>query len=115
MGAQVEIGSVGDAFQLFPSDGELEENIDGARRVVGALFGRDIVELQILSPQAHLVYPEIHVVLDPGIECGFGIFWADEVLYLHLLELTHAEDKIARGDLVAEALAYLRHSEGKLA
>src|ERR1035437_5002729 len=38
----------------------------------------------------------------------------DEVLHLHLLELAHAEDEVARADLVAEALADLGDPEGEL-
>ena len=39
----------------------------------------------------------------------------DEELHLHLLELTGAEDEVARGDLVAEALADLADAERRLA
>jgi hypothetical protein len=39
----------------------------------------------------------------------------DEVLHLHLLELTGAEDEVARSDLVAERLAGLRNAERELA
>ena len=39
----------------------------------------------------------------------------DEVLDLHLLELAHAEDEVARRDLVAERLADLRDAERQLA
>ncbi|CAB4968878.1 unannotated protein [freshwater metagenome] len=38
----------------------------------------------------------------------------DEELHLHLLELTGAEDEVARGDLVAEALAGLADAEWRL-
>ena len=38
-----------------------------------------------------------------------------EELQLHLLELADAEDEVARGDLVAEALAHLADAEGYLA
>ena len=38
-----------------------------------------------------------------------------EELQLHLLKLPDAEDEVAGGNLVAEALAYLAHAEGELA
>jgi len=38
-----------------------------------------------------------------------------EELKLHLLELAYAENEVARGDLVAETLAYLTYAEGQLA
>src|SRR2546428_13869801 len=39
----------------------------------------------------------------------------DEVLHLHLLELSRAEDEVAGCDLVAEGLADLRDPEGDAA
>src|SRR6266516_1647077 len=39
----------------------------------------------------------------------------DEELHLHLLELAVAKDEVARRDLVAEALPYLRDPERELA
>src|ERR1700759_5399477 len=43
---------------------------------------------------------------------GFG--GRHEELHLHLLELAHAEEEVARRDLVAEALADLRDAERRL-
>ena len=40
--------------------------------------------------------------------------WLDEELHLHLLELAGPEDEVARGDLVAEALAGLADAERRL-
>lgn len=37
----------------------------------------------------------------------------DEELHFHLLELARAENEVARGDLVAKALAYLADAEGR--
>ena len=50
-------------------------------------------------------------VVEP-LQIGTGLA---EELELHLLELADAEDEVARGDLVAEALAYLADAEGQLA
>ncbi len=50
-------------------------------------------------------------VVEP-LEVGAGLA---EELQLHLLELTDAEDEVARGDLVAEGFADLADAEGQLA
>ena len=50
-------------------------------------------------------------VLEP-LQIGAGLA---EELQLHLLELPDTEDEVAGGDLVAEGLADLAHTEGQLA
>src|SRR5690349_7141150 len=52
----------------------------------------------------------LHPVLVPGLVLAR----LDEELHLHLLELTGAEDEVARRDLVAEGLADLGDAEGRL-
>ncbi len=49
-------------------------------------------------------------MLEPSPGLGGG----HEELHLHLLELARAEDEVAGGDLVAEALADLGDAEGGL-
>ena len=43
-----------------------------------------------------------------------GVALFNEVLHLHLLELTGAEDEVPRGDLIPERLAHLGDPEGDL-
>ncbi len=50
----------------------------------------------------------------PILEPAVALLGRDEVLHLHLLELTRAEDEVARCDLVSERLADLCDSERRL-
>ena len=53
--------------------------------------------------------------LEPALVPGLVGPRLDEVLDLHLLELAHPEDEVARGDLVAKRLADLGDAEGQAA
>jgi hypothetical protein len=64
------------------------------------------VDAEVDVPAGALVDPVLVPVL-----VGAGL---DEELHLHLLELAGAEDEVARGDLVAEALADLGDAERRL-
>ena len=50
----------------------------------------------------------------PGFEPAHFVARAHKELHLHLLEFAHAEDELARHDLVAEGLTDLRDTEGHL-
>ncbi len=52
---------------------------------------------------------------DPVLVPLRGLVRRDEELHLHLLELAHPEEEVARRDLVAERLADLRDPERRLA
>ena len=72
-----------------------------------------VAQTQILVLQTDGQQPvvaERAPILEP-FEVGAGLA---EELQLHLLELAHAEDEVARGDLVAEALADLADAERQL-
>ena len=113
---QVEVGAVGHPLQLTPGaarEAELVLDVDGAIGVVGQLLLRVLVEAQVVA-----VDTEVDVPLQPGVDpvlmpLGRGRGF-DEELHLHLLELAGAEDEVARGDLVAEALADLADAERRL-
>ena len=56
----------------------------------------------------------LRALFDPVLVQLFVLAGLDEVLHLHLLELAGAEDEVAGGDLVAEALAQLGDAERRL-
>ncbi|SIJ27831.1 Uncharacterised protein [Mycobacteroides abscessus subsp. abscessus] len=80
---------------------------------MGALVLGDVEAAHVLFAQAQAEEP-VPAVLDPFVEEGWSVVGVDEVLELHLLELTGAEDEVAGRDLVAEGLADLPDSERRL-
>src|SRR5262249_1417218 len=117
---EIEVGTVGDAHQLAPADGEVVLDVDGALGVVRELVRLVLAKTEIGVLQA--VPPEPReAVLDPAIvpvlvggPAVDGVVRIDEVLDLHLLELTSAKDEVARRDLVAERASRLGDPEGQL-
>ena len=72
-----------------------------------------VAQAEVLLLQAQIHQPlaaELPPVLEP---LQIGARLAEE-LQLHLLKLPDAEDEVAGGDLVAEGLAHLAHSERQL-
>ena len=73
----------------------------------------------LVQPQVVGIDAEVDVPLLPGVDPILvpllGARRLDEELHLHLFELASAEDEVARGDLVAEALADLTDAERRLA
>ena len=116
MRAQIVIGTVGDAFELAPVgtlEAELVFDVHGALGVVGELLLRMLVVAQVLRLDAEVDVPAgagVDPVLVPFL-IGAG---RDEELHLHLLELTGAEDEVARGDLVTEGLTHVGDAERRL-
>ena len=114
--AQIVIGTVGDAFELAPVgtlEAELVFDVHGALGVVGELLLRVLVVAQVLRLDAEVDVPAgagVDPVLVPFL-IGAG---RDEELHLHLLELTGAEDEVARGDLVTEGLTHVGDAERRL-
>jgi hypothetical protein len=72
-------------------------------------------ELDVLALQTHFIDPPIDMVVDPLLVNFFIRAGHDEVFDLHLLQLAHPEDKVARRDLIAERFPDLRDAEGQLA
>src|SRR5262245_57128871 len=114
MAAQVEVTSVSDSFQLpeLPGreEGESILDVGCATGVMAALF-----RLVFPHPQRFIRQPEIEIPLvtpvAPELIPLRRLRGMTEELDLHLLELARAEGEVARGDLVAEALAHLRDAE----
>ncbi|CDZ92017.1 Predicted transcriptional regulator [Rhodococcus ruber] len=113
---QVEVGAVGDALELAPFaalEVEAVLDVDGALGVVGQLVLRVLVQAQVVLVDAESGVP-VHPVVDPVLVPLLVLARLDEELHLHLLELAGPEDAVARGDLVAEALAGLADAERRL-
>ena len=110
---QVVVRAVGDAPKLAPAEGEQELEVRRCLGVEAQLLGIVVAQTQILVLQTDGQQPvvaERAPILEP-LEVGAGLA---EELQLHLLELAHAENEVARGDLVAEALADLADAERQL-
>ena len=113
---QVEVGAVGDALQLAPL-GALETeavfDVHGTLGVVAQLLLRMLVMAQVLRLDAQIGVPA-GAGVDPVLVPFLVGARHHEELHLHLLELAGTEDEVARGDLVAEALAHVRNAERRL-
>ena len=111
MGAQVEVGAVGDALDLRPAPGEAVLDVRGGFGVVGEL-------VWVVWPQAQAVLVDTergvpaHALPDPRLVPLLVLTGLYEELDLHHLELAGAEYEVAGGDLVTEGLADLRDAEG---
>ena len=117
MRLEIEVGAVGDTFQLTPrvaGEAELVLDVGGPGRVVRQLLQWMLEEAEVVGIDA-----EVDVPLQPGVDPVlmplFGGVRFDEELHLHLFELAGAEDEVAGGDLVAETLADLADAERRLA
>ena len=111
---QVVVGAVCHAPQLAPAKGEQELKVRGGLGVEAQLLGVVVTQPQVLVLQADAQQPVVAEgapILEP-LQIGAGLA---EELQLHLLKLPHAEDEVARGDLIAEGLADLAYAEGQLA
>ena len=111
---QVEVAAVVDPLELLPAEREAVFDVDRLLGVVGQLVGRVLAQPQALGRDAVALVPGAPV-RQPRLERlgGLGL-GTDEVLHLHLLELAHPEDEVARADLVAERLADLGDPERQL-
>ena len=111
---QVEVAAVVDALELLPAEREAVFDVDRLLGVVGELVGGVLAQAQPLGRDAVPLVPGA-ALRQPHLErLGGRLLRADEVLHLHLLELAHPEDEVARADLVAERLADLGDPERQL-
>ena len=103
---QVVVGTVRHAPQFAPAEGEQVLKVRGRLGIEGQLLGLMIPQTQTVLLDAQRQQPfaaEGAPVIEPlQILAGLA-----EEFQLHLLELAHAEDEVAGGDLVAEGLADL--------
>ena len=110
---QVEVATVGDSLELRPADREQVLDVAGGTRVVRQLIRVVGPEAQVVGPDPQVRVP-VHPLHEPVLVPLLRLGRRDEELHLHLLELARAEDEVAGGDLVAEALADLSDPERRL-
>ena len=111
--AQVIIGTVRDAPQLTPAEGEQEFHIRGGLAVEGQLLLLMIAVTHFLMLQAQAVQP-VQTELLPVVEpLQIRIRLAEE-LQLHLLKLSGTESEVSGGNLIPEGFSDLSDTEGQL-
>ena len=111
---QVKVAASGNALELLHAEGELEHDVRSTLRIVGELLGRVRVEGELGARDTDGLEPG-QTAFDPILVGGGPIGGGrDEVFDLHLLELTGAEDEVARVDFVAESLTDLGDAERQL-
>ena len=91
---QIVVGTISNAPQLAPAEGEQELDIGGSLGIEGQLLGRMVTQTHILLLHAQSQQPVLAVaspVLEP-LEIGIGLA---EELKLHLLKLTGTEGEVA--------------------
>src|SRR5439155_16716855 len=114
MRPEVEVAAVVDALQLLPAEREAVLDVDRLLGVMGELVLGMLPEPETRRRDAVSLVPGAPLG-QPLLEGGRrGLPGPDEVLHLHLLELAHPEDEVARADLVPEALADLGDAERQL-
>ena len=110
---EVVVRAVGNAPELAPAEREEELEVRRCLGVEAQLLGIVVAQAEVLVLQADGEQPvvaERAPVVEP---LKVGARLAEE-FELHLLELAHAEDEVARRDLVAEGLADLADAEREL-
>ena len=115
MRAQVVVGAVGDALDfLVPQRGVVVHQVVGALGVVREVFFGHVQNLDLAARHA-LVFPPLQTLFQPVLVPLLVGAGHDEELDFHLLQLAHAENEVARRDLVAKRLANLGDAEGQAA
>ena len=108
---EVEVGTRVDTLNFLETERHVEFDVCGSIGIVSQFVV--VVETIVLSTEAQSQMPS-HTGLLPlrePLQFGTGLH---EVLHLHLLELTHAEDELTGNDFVTESLTYLCDTEGQL-
>ena len=105
---QVEVRAAVYPLHLFESKGHLELYIGSGIGVVCQLFV--VVEAIFAVAKSERPVPT-HTEMFPVVEPLHLLARTDKKLHLHLLELTHTEDKLPCHYLIAECLAYLCYTE----
>ena len=111
MGAEVEVGAIGDTLKLLDAVRETVHDVDGGLGVVRQFVLGHAQEFEVVAIDALVLPPGeafVHPLVVPVV-VGTGF---DEELKLHLFEFPNPEDEIAGRDLVAERLADLGDPEG---
>ena len=110
---KVVVGSVGNTPELAPTEGEEELEVGGCLGIEAKLLGIVVTKSEVLILKTDGKKPlmaEVSPILEPLEVCS-GLA---EELKLHLLKLTHTEDKVTGSDLVTEGLTDLCDTERHL-
>ena len=110
MATQIEIGTRVDTLHLLEAEWEVILHISCGIGIVSQLVV--VVEAIVLVAKAQSTVPSHTGILPlvPPLHLGSGLH---EELHLHLLELSHTEDKLTSHNLVTERLTNLRNTERK--
>src|SRR5216684_653857 len=108
---QVEVSTIGNAFEFAPAEGILVFDIRTGLGVVGKIVLLVVMKAEVGRLDTEPRGVPIHALLAPILEPLLVSAGLDEELHLHLLELARAENEVTGGDLVAERFADLRDAE----
>jgi len=97
------------AFHFLETEGHLKLNIGGCVGVVSQFIV--VVETVLVVTQAQGLVPFEAGFLPLSEPIEFSTRF-DKKLHLHLLEFTHAENKLTGHDFVAEGFSNLGYTEG---
>ena len=111
---KVKIGAIGDTHELFATDWVVKFDIDGAFRIMGAVFWRDLEVVDHGARQAHFVFKKIVASFVQFFEVFFPGGWVDEIFDFHLFKFAGAKDEIARADFVAKSLTLLSKTKRQI-
>ena len=111
---QVIIRAVGNAPELAPAEREQELEVRRRLGIEAQLLRVMVAQAKVLLLHAEREQPLLAEAAPVGEPLEVRTRLTEE-LQLHLLEFTHAENEVARRDLVAERLADLADAERQLA
>ena len=111
---QVIIRAVGNAPELAPAEREQELEVRRRLGIEAQLLRVMVAQAKVLLLHAEGEQPLLAEAAPVGEPLEVRTRLTEE-LQLHLLEFTHAENEVARRDLVAERLADLADAERQLA
>src|SRR5215475_5918057 len=107
---EIIVGAIGDSLKLAPAHGEKILDVDASFGIVGQFVRFMLALPNVLRSYAVALVP-CKALHDPLLMPCFVRPRHTEKLDLHLLELTGAERKIARRDLISKRLTDLGDSE----
>src|SRR5207237_9216083 len=100
-----------ECLQLGPSERKFGLDVEGAAGIMRQLIPVMRAQTQVLAANAQRQVP-LEPLLLPVLQPLHLLGGRDEILELHLLELAHAEDRVAGVALVPKALAVLGYADG---
>src|SRR5215218_8031604 len=79
------------------------------------LIFRNFIQIEILAIETERAKP-LQILFDPIVhELGVFSSWRNEILHLHLFELTRPQDEVSRSHFVAKRLTNLRDTKRQFA